>query len=156
MPQFDTSTFSSQLFWLILCFAVLYFYSSKIALPKMKQLLDDRWFHTQGTLQMAHNMKEEAEKIHQSYEEDLLKARKKAHEEISNISKEIASQSSHRKAEIGHLMKERQRVEEKRIKNKKLSLIDELHPTSEALAQAILSKILLKDTAMKKAPKNVP
>ena len=42
MPQFDPSTFASQLFWLIICFGLFYFSMSKIFLPRIRDTLKDR------------------------------------------------------------------------------------------------------------------
>ena len=42
MPQLDPKYWSSQAFWLILVFTILYFSISKFYLPKIKNNLDDR------------------------------------------------------------------------------------------------------------------
>ena len=42
MPQFDFGTFPSQIFWLIVCFAALYFLLAKTVLPKIGAVLEDR------------------------------------------------------------------------------------------------------------------
>lgn len=42
MPQFDVSSFSSQLFWLALVFAFLYFLVSKFIAPKAEAILTAR------------------------------------------------------------------------------------------------------------------
>ena len=35
MPQFDLTRFPTQIFWLVVCFAVLYFLMAKAVLPKI-------------------------------------------------------------------------------------------------------------------------
>jgi F-type H+-transporting ATPase subunit b len=42
MPQFDSSFFLSQVFWLAICFAALYFSMSKIYLPRISNILKER------------------------------------------------------------------------------------------------------------------
>lgn len=42
MPQFDVSSFSSQVFWLIIVFAILYFLISKVIAPKAEFILTQR------------------------------------------------------------------------------------------------------------------
>ncbi len=42
MPQFDSSSFISQLFWFVLCFSVLYFFMSTIYLPRIRSILKER------------------------------------------------------------------------------------------------------------------
>ncbi len=42
MPQFDPSSFSSQIFWLAICFGLIYLSMSKIFLPRIRDILKDR------------------------------------------------------------------------------------------------------------------
>jgi F-type H+-transporting ATPase subunit b len=42
MPQFDPSSFSSQLFWFALCFSALYFAMSRVFLPRIRQIIKTR------------------------------------------------------------------------------------------------------------------
>ena len=38
MPQFDFTTFSSQIFWLAICFTILYIFISKVILPRIAEI----------------------------------------------------------------------------------------------------------------------
>ena len=42
MPQLDFSTFSNQIFWLVITLVVIYFVLSRIALPRIGGALTDR------------------------------------------------------------------------------------------------------------------
>jgi F-type H+-transporting ATPase subunit b len=42
MPQFDFTTYSSQIFWFSICFALLYFFASKIILPRIQKIIEER------------------------------------------------------------------------------------------------------------------
>ena len=42
MPQFDSSTFASQIFWLVITFGGLYFALTRTALPKIADVLEAR------------------------------------------------------------------------------------------------------------------
>tara|TARA_Y100000385_G_scaffold63316_1_gene62306 strand:+ start:3146 stop:3589 length:444 start_codon:yes stop_codon:yes gene_type:complete len=42
MPQFDISYFSSQIFWLLVCFATIYFLAKKIFMPRITSILVNR------------------------------------------------------------------------------------------------------------------
>ncbi|MFT5795699.1 MAG: F-type H+-transporting ATPase subunit b, partial [Ulvibacter sp.] len=61
MPQFETEYFASQIFWLLICFAVVYFLSKKLFMPKMSKIIDDRY-------DKIHQLKIDAEKLNK----DLL------------------------------------------------------------------------------------
>ena len=42
LPQFDTTTFTSQLFWLAIAFAIMYVYFAKSSLPALSKVIDAR------------------------------------------------------------------------------------------------------------------
>jgi F-type H+-transporting ATPase subunit b len=42
MPQFDSSSFISQLFWFAICFAILYYFMSMVYLPRIREILKER------------------------------------------------------------------------------------------------------------------
>ena len=42
MPQLDTSTFTSQLFWLVVCFFSMMFIMSKFIIPKIADIMEQR------------------------------------------------------------------------------------------------------------------
>ena len=68
MPQLDPTYWASQIFWLILTFAVLYISISKFYLPKIKKNLDDRESKIKEDLDQAHNLKILSDKKLQEYE----------------------------------------------------------------------------------------
>ncbi|MFT6332378.1 MAG: F-type H+-transporting ATPase subunit b [Lentimonas sp.] len=64
MPQFeDISSFSSQIFWLLVCFGVLYFAVSTIYLPRIKEILDRRNKNIQKNNSSANEIKDQIEKV---------------------------------------------------------------------------------------------
>jgi F-type H+-transporting ATPase subunit b len=69
MPQFDFTTYLSQLFWFSICFAVLYFFVNFIILPRIKSIIDTRnnLIDTDNSIAIEHEknakfINEEAEK----------------------------------------------------------------------------------------------
>ena len=42
MPQFDVTHFSSQIFWLLVCFGIVYILSKKLFMPRMSNIIDSR------------------------------------------------------------------------------------------------------------------
>ncbi len=42
MPQFDLTTYSSQIFWLILCFIALYLFFAFIIIPRIASIIGER------------------------------------------------------------------------------------------------------------------
>jgi len=61
MPQLDYHTFVPQLVWLAISFVVLYALMSRLALPKVKAVIEGRRHHLDDDLGRAAALKEEAE-----------------------------------------------------------------------------------------------
>ena len=52
-PPFDASTFAGQIFWLVITFGFLYYLMSKIALPRVSEILETREIKIDGDLKSA-------------------------------------------------------------------------------------------------------
>ncbi|MFM9865312.1 MAG: F0F1 ATP synthase subunit B' [Micropepsaceae bacterium] len=78
LPQLDTTTFASQLFWLLITFAVLYFVISRIAAPKIGGVIADRANRIKGDLDTAAQAKRDSEAAMAGYDKALADARAKA------------------------------------------------------------------------------
>ena len=53
MPQFDVKSFPSQVFWLVVCFAVLYVLMAKLVLPRIGRTIESRESKIQSDLDAA-------------------------------------------------------------------------------------------------------
>ncbi|MBA76191.1 MAG: F0F1 ATP synthase subunit B' [Tistrella sp.] len=78
MPQFEPSTFASQIFWLVVSFGLLYLLMSKIALPRIADILEVRQDRIAADLDRAEALKREAEEARAAYEAALANARAEA------------------------------------------------------------------------------
>ena len=78
MPQFDPSTFASQIFWLVLVFGVLFYFMRKFAIPRMEAVLDARSERIQGDLDRAAKLQQDAVKAIETHEAALAGARDEA------------------------------------------------------------------------------
>jgi F-type H+-transporting ATPase subunit b len=75
LPQMDISWFPTQIFWLLIMFAVLYVVFAKRVLPELSTIIENRRSHIQNDLDTAQSLKDEAEGVQQAYEEILEDAR---------------------------------------------------------------------------------
>ncbi len=141
-PPFDPSTFSAQLIWLALTFGFLYYLLSKIALPRIGEVLEERRDRIQRDLQDAERLKVETEKALKAYETSLGEARGRA----QGIAKETRDRLA---AEVD---KERHRVEaeatakvadaEKRIADTKARALAQVHEIASDTAGAVVSSLI--------------
>ena len=60
LPQLDLTTYSSQVFWLIVSFVVLYFLVAKLAMPRIAEVLEERQERIEDDLDKAETLKKEA------------------------------------------------------------------------------------------------
>jgi len=77
-PPFDKQTFPSQLLWLALTFVALYLMMSRIALPRIGHILEDRRARIDGDLAQARRLKGESDAAIAAYEKALADARARA------------------------------------------------------------------------------
>jgi F-type H+-transporting ATPase subunit b len=77
-PPFLKETFASQLFWLALCFVLLYALMAKVALPRVGEILQARRDRIESDLAEAQRHKEESEAALAAYEKALADARNRA------------------------------------------------------------------------------
>ncbi|GAB4069704.1 F0F1 ATP synthase subunit B [Ancylobacter sonchi] len=77
-PPFDATTFPSQLIWLAITFVALYLLMSRIALPRIATILEERHDRIADDLEEAGKLKSESETAAKAYEQALTGARGKA------------------------------------------------------------------------------
>jgi F-type H+-transporting ATPase subunit b len=77
-PPFQKDTFASQLVSLLIAFVALYLIVSKIALPRVGSVLDERQKKIEDDLAAAHRLKDESDNALKAYETELAQARTRA------------------------------------------------------------------------------
>jgi F-type H+-transporting ATPase subunit b len=77
-PPFDASTFPGQIFWLVLTFGILYYLMSKVALPRVAEILETRESKIDGDLKAAAMMQDKARVAGEAYEKLLSDAKTNA------------------------------------------------------------------------------
>jgi len=77
-PPFDTTTFASQILWLVICFGVLYWIIARVAVPRIGGTLGARRGKIEGDLAEADRLRQATDKAIADYEAALAAARAKA------------------------------------------------------------------------------
>lgn len=75
MPQLATETFAGQLFWLAVCFVLLYLLLSVAVIPRIRRVLETRRAKIAGDLAAAASAKEAADAALKAYEAAVTEAR---------------------------------------------------------------------------------
>lgn len=92
-PPFDVHTFPSQLIWLAIAFGALYLLMSRIALPRIANILEERHDRIADDLEEAGKLKAESEAAAYAYEQALASARNKAHGIATETRDKLAADS---------------------------------------------------------------
>ncbi len=80
MPQLEFHTFVPQLVWLVIVFGYLYVMMSRVALPRIATVLEERRDRIADDLDQAEQFKRQTDEAIEAYEKALAEARAKAHE----------------------------------------------------------------------------
>lgn len=110
MPQFDPSSFASQIFWLLLAFVIFYWLMSRVAIPRIAEVLEARSDRITNDLERAEHLKKETDGVIKAYEAALSKARGEAAEVIGLTQQDIAALTADRQSAF--LARLAKRVEE--------------------------------------------
>jgi F-type H+-transporting ATPase subunit b len=78
MPQLQPGDFAPQLVWLAITFALLYFLLSRLALPRIEQVIGERKSLISGDLLKAREAQRQSEEEMARYEAEIASAKAKA------------------------------------------------------------------------------
>jgi F-type H+-transporting ATPase subunit b len=89
-PPFNPTWFASTIFWLLVTFGIVYYLMSKVALPRVEGILEDRAAKIDGDLAAAAAMQDKAKAAGEAYEKLLADAKANA-QGIGNKAKDEAN-----------------------------------------------------------------
>lgn len=146
MPQLNVNDFAPQLIWLAISFVLLYLIMSRLALPRVGQILEDRRNRIAGDLAAAAKLREETEQAIANYEQALAQAKARALAIARESRDEMTRDIERRRADVDATTTARTADAETRINRMKdaaLSQVGEIATdTAEALVARFLGKTL--------------
>lgn len=150
LPQFEFSTWGSQIFWLVITFGILYIALSRFILPRLANGITERGDRIADDLDAAARMQRDAEAAQAEYEKSLVDARAKAHNisatTQASIQAEIASEVETADAELAR----QQAAADNRIAGIRSEAMKNVDAIAASSASEILSKLAgVKTTAAK-------
>ncbi|HEU4660128.1 MAG TPA: F0F1 ATP synthase subunit B [Pseudolabrys sp.] len=146
-PPFKSETFPSQLFWLALTFIIFYVLMSKLALPRISSILEEREKHIEGDIAAADRLKKQSDEAIAAYEKALADARAKAQAIAAETrSKQTAELEAARKKLEDQLSK-RLAEAEKTIAATKEAAMSNVRGIAVDTAKAIVEQLIGKSPA---------
>ena len=141
MPQLDSSTFTSQIFWLVICFFSMMFIMSKFIIPKIAEVIERRQRKIDGYLNKATHFKQEAEAALQKYQDALAKATAAANKSLADTKEEMNQLITERQNELSEALQKKIKEGEVEINSEKEKALKEVKNVSEKLALEVIKKI---------------
>lgn len=142
MPQFDTSFFSSLIFWSAISFVILLVILYKVGLPPILELLEERERRIKADLDRADQARRDAEARLAEYERRLKQAQGEARailEEARLQAQRLAEESQKRTEQQAATMI---RNAQEEMARESARLRDELRAETIGLVMAVAERIL--------------
>jgi F-type H+-transporting ATPase subunit b len=140
-PPMDTSTFPSQIFWLVIFFGLLYLLMTRLVLPKMASVLENRHKAIEGDLARATALKNETETAIQAYEKALADARAKAQGIAAETRAKMAAEMDAERGALEKQINAKTAEAETRIAAAKASAMKDVGEVAAETAAEIVSEL---------------
>lgn len=141
MPQFDPTTFASQLFWLAVTFVLLYIIVSRYAIPRLGEVLEQRQKTMDDDLERARQLKAETEEAIATYEKALADARAKAHAVLRETQDQISKAADTRNREVAVKLASQIKQGEDRIAGARDEALAQVKEIAAGAAVAVAQKL---------------
>jgi F-type H+-transporting ATPase subunit b len=140
-PPFQSETFASQLFWLVITFAALYLLASRVLLPRVGGIIDARANKIEGDLSEAQRFKGEADAANAAYEKALADARSRA-QALANATREKqAAEAEHKRKALERQLDAKLAEAEKTIAGTKAAAMGNVRSIATDAAAAIVQRL---------------
>lgn len=142
LPQLHAPDFAPQLVWLVITFALLYFIMSKVALPRIGEVIEERRDRIQRDLDAAENAKEQTEQALAEYEQALADARSNASSIAKDTREKLAGETDVERARVDEQIAAKMSEAEARISEMKSKALASVNDIAADTASAVVDKLI--------------
>jgi len=142
MPQLDITTFSTQIFWLVITFGTLFLIMWRVTVPRISDALEARQKRIDDNLTKAAEFKKDAEAAIAAYEDSLAGARAEAHLAIAEANVSIVEETTARDAELNKKLKTMLDKSEANIAKAVDNAMGNVREVAEEVASAACERLL--------------
>jgi len=143
MPQLEQiATFPSQIFWLVVTFAALFFIIWRIAVPGIVEVLESRQKRIDDNINKAATIRQEAEATIKAYEASLDEARRDAHGLVNAAAAEIAANAAEKEARLAEQLQVQVADSEKAIAKAREKALAGIRDAAVDVALAATEKLV--------------
>ena len=141
LPQLDLSTYASQVFWLLLCFGLLWFMVSVFVTPKIADVVEQRKRKINEYIKKADDLNSQAKLALDKYNETLALAEKKAEQEIEKEQNELKNYLRETEGKISAQLNKKIADNEFMLAKEKKNTLQQIENIVEDLAFEIVQKL---------------
>jgi F-type H+-transporting ATPase subunit b len=141
-PPFQKETFPSQLFWLAVTLALLYLIASKLALPRIGGIFEQRREKIEGDLGEAQRLREQSDAALAEYEKTLAEARARAQAMASETHSRLVAEGEQRRKELEAALNARLAEAEKSIAATRDAAMANVRAIAAEAASAIVERLI--------------
>jgi F-type H+-transporting ATPase subunit b len=141
-PPFDATTFGSQLFWFAIVFSTLYVLMSRVIVPRLGGIIEDRRQRIEGDLQTAAAMQEKAQAAAEAHEKSLADARGDAQGIAQKQRDRLNAEAGAKRKTIEADLAARLGAAEKQVAETKAKALVNVDAVANDAAAAIIEKLI--------------
>ena len=142
LPQFDLTTFPSQIFWLLIMFAFRYMFFAKKTLPEISSTLENRREQVKSDLEIAEKLRAEAEQAQHDYETGLIKAREESTKTMAKTQQKISEKAEKASNDYREKMEKEMAALEGRLGKAQSEAMDDMNTIAAEVASEAAKKIV--------------
>jgi F-type H+-transporting ATPase subunit b len=141
-PPFDSTYFASQLLWLAISFVVLYLLMSRVIIPRIGGILEDRRDRIARDLDQAGRLKQQSDEANTAYAKALSDARANAFRIAAESRDKAKAEAAGRQAEIEKALDGKLTAAEKRIAEIKSKALADVGEIAADAADAVVERLV--------------
>ena len=141
-PPFNAETYASQLFWLALCFVFLLVMMSKVALPRIGRIIEEREGAIAGDLAEAERLRGESDAALQGYEKALADARTRAQAIATEMREKQTKEAEASRKALEDQLNAKQAEADKSIAATKTVAMGNIRSIAADTAKAIVERLI--------------
>ncbi|MCW5716117.1 MAG: F0F1 ATP synthase subunit B [Bauldia sp.] len=141
-PPFDSTYFASQFLWLAISFVVLYLLMSRVIIPRIGGILEDRRDRIARDLDQAGRLKQQSEEANAAYAKALSDARANAFRIAAEARDKAKAEAAARQAEIEKNLDGKLAAAEERIAEIKAKALADVGAIAADAADAVVERLV--------------
>ena len=141
VPQFDTSWYVGEVFWLLLTFGLLFLGMKYFIFPMIQDVFVERKQLIENDLSIASVVNERAEVLMKDYNAHILSAQEAKAEVINETYQDIQKFSAHVDAEHDEVFRSQIDETEKQMQKVRADFVDEVDNLAVQIAERLAIKL---------------